>query len=426
MAAPSPRRKRLLLALVLVPVLSALGLEVGARILDRVRGRPFESQTRRAELETAARTLSRRAYLPGGAQDEARGRADPGTAILQPYVGWEHLTTQVLIADELDWYRSPESETTYDVCVMGGSVAQTFADLGQARLVELLERDPLFAGREVRVHNLGCAGFKQPQPMLLLAYLLALGHRPDAVIEIDGFNDAALGWTNGKSGAHPAYPSLPHWAKATSGLRPDWDLGELLHDVRASQDRASEYASWILDSGLWRSCFLAHALGARLEGRRREYVEAYKRLMEHLEGRGVDAEIRGPRFDAGDEPLAAAIVGAWEASSRAMRGICAERGIAYLHVLQPALHDEGSKPLTEKEIAGATASEAWIRGVTRIYPRLRESGERLAARGFPFLDASRVFRDHPEDVYVDVCHFREHGNEILAAAVAEAFLHSLR
>jgi hypothetical protein len=36
-----------------------------------------------------------------------------------------------------------------------------------------------------------------------------------------------------------------------------------------------------------------------------------------------------------------------------------------------------------------------------------------------------VFQDHPEDVYYDVCHFRELGNELLATPVAEAVLRAL-
>jgi hypothetical protein len=33
-----------------------------------------------------------------------------------------------------------------------------------------------------------------------------------------------------------------------------------------------------------------------------------------------------------------------------------------------------------------------------------------------------VFADHDEDVYIDACHFREHGNAILADPVARALI----
>jgi len=58
--------------------------------------------------------------------------------------------------------------------------------------------------------------------------------------------------------------------------------------------------------------------------------------------------------------------------------------------------------------------------VQKLYPRMREAGERLAGREIAFFDASGVLREPPEAVYTDVCHFGEHGNEILADAIAPA------
>ena len=105
--------------------------------------------------------------------------------------------------------------------------------------------------------------------------------------------------------------------------------------------------------------------------------------------------------------------------------MCAAKGIHYLHVLQPTLHDRGSKPLTEKEIAGGTVDPDWIVGIAHLYGPMRASAERFAARGVPFCDATMVFRDHPEDIYIDTCHFKEDGNALLAAVVARSFLETL-
>jgi hypothetical protein len=414
------RTRRVLLRLTLAAIATGIALEVGARLLDRARGKPWDAAERRAAIESACRVLSRKTFMPGGHQDRAAIADDSSMAILSPYSGWENYRTHAHLTEELAHYESPAGRAAFDVCVLGGSVAQSFAQEGDRRLVERLKQDPRFQGREVLVHDDACAGYKQPQPLMVLAYLLARGHEPDAVIEIDGFNEAALGWQNAKLGANPAYPFLPNWARATSGLELDDQVLEEFHDVRVGQTRASAFAEWFLASGLWRSAFLGHVAWLRLERLQAAHVEAFRRYTAGLKSRPQKLEVKGPKLPVDDERTAEALVRGWEESSVSMQGLCAARGILYLHVLQPALPDEGTKPLTAGEIERGVADAAWIEGVRTLYPRLREAGGRLRARGIAFLDATGVLREHPEEVYTDVCHFGEHGNEILADAIAPA------
>ncbi len=420
MLAARPTRR--VLAILLSLAFTLAGLELGSRCLDLVRGKPWCVDDLHAQIETECRALSRRAFLPGAAKDDDNAAQSGGTMLLQPYTGWEQLQTHALIVDDIRYYQSEQARETYDVCILGGSVAETFGELGAAHLVELLRRDPRLASRAVRVHDFGFGAYKQPQPTMLFTYLLLLGHAPDAVIVLDGFNESALGFSNAAKGGHPVYPYLAGWANATKGLRPDWELGERMHEVHAAHERAESFATRVRDSGLWHSSFLAHVGLARIRSLRRDYAEAYKRLEKLLQTGATQGESAGPPFDASEPALIEQLVRAWSECSRTMRATCAERGIDYLHVLQPTLHDEGSKPLTETETKNAGSETEWIRGVHLVYPRLREAGRELAARGIAFFDATQVFRDHPEDVYIDVCHFREHGNEILAEAVAQAFL----
>jgi hypothetical protein len=421
--APSSRIRRLLPRLLIVALATVVGVEAGSRLLDRARGRPWKAEERRAGIEETWKILARRTFIPGGHQDPNRVGSDSSLTILSPYSGWEHLRTHPHLVAELEYYRSPEAKETFDVCVLGGSVAQLFAQIGAGRLVERLREDPRFAGREVKVHDDACAGYKQPQPAMVLAYLLARGHEPDAVIEIDGFNEAALGWNNAELEANPAYPFLPNWARATNGLDLDPKILEDLYEVRRSQTIAGAYAEWLLRSGWWRSSFLGHVGILRLEALQRRYVGAFQRYSTGLKNRPQDLSVKGPRFASDEASTARALLRAWEESSVTMQGLCAARGILYLHVLQPALPDPGTKPLTPSEILhGQAALPSWIEGVHRLYPRMRVAGVRLAERGIAFHDATGVFRDHPEDVYTDVCHFGERGNEILADSIAAALL----
>jgi hypothetical protein len=135
-----------------------------------------------------------------------------------------------------------------------------------------------------------------------------------------------------------------------------------------------------------------------------------------------DPSVSGPEFDReGTAPIEAA-VRTWVESSLSIHSLCAARGVAYLHVLQPTLLDEGSKVLTREEAASARAGPHWVRGVEVGYPLMRQAVGQLEEGGVRFLDAGGVFRDIEERIYNDACHFEARGNEILAEAIGRAFL----
>lgn len=422
----SSRFRRVLAGTGIVLVLSAAGVEVGSRIRDRIRGEPWDPAAARESVEeTCSKQLARNSLIRGGHQDEGRQKQFPNSPAIHPYAGWALLNARDQIAADLDDYATPESKSVYDVYVFGGSVAHGFGELGAAPLVEDLRRDPRFEGREIRVHNYAVWGYQQLQQLSLLAYLLDLGHVPDAVIELDGLNEAAEGWINARAGTNPLYPSVPYWANATFGLRPEWSIVEALVDLRVAQDRAADYGRWLLSTPLWRGSFLGHLGLGLFEGLRRRYAAANDRYLEAIREGRHDNGIRGPRFPADDEGRTRTILRGWEEASISMHAMCAAQGILYLHVLQPTLHDKGSKPLTDKEVQNSTVNPDWIVGIAHLYDPMRAAGKELAARGIPFCDATGVFRGHAEDIYVDTCHFKENGNALLAAVVAKSFLEAL-
>jgi hypothetical protein len=416
------RKQKFLVGLVVVTLLTAAGLEIGARLLDRSRGKPWSSAASRAAIERTARMLTPLAYDSEKALDPNEAYRISRSPILNPDTGWEARLTQTRIAEDATYYRTQAAEKTCDVLVLGGSVAYFFAEQGAPRLAEPLRGTERFRDREVRIHNYALGGFKQPQPAITLATLFAYGHRPDVVIELDGFNEAAIGWRNGRTGSHPSYPSSVHWTSATHGMSTRPEMVDLLFEVRAAQERARAFADAFLRSGVWRSCFLDHAGSILLERRHRAYVAAYDHLTKRVQDSFRDASVSGPAFDTSDEGLADEIVGEWVQGSITMRGLCAARGIPYLHVLQPTLHDRGSKPLTEKEIANSTADPYWIEGVEHVYPRLRAAGDRLAERGIDYVDATRAFTGEIQDLYYDPCHFVEAGNVVLADRIADTLV----
>jgi hypothetical protein len=430
LASPRTRSRARRLAIALALVAGSLVLaEVASRGLMHVVGRPYDEEEARTLLASWVNALGARVPLPGTIAPDAGGHDDVELAesgfTLQPYVAWQTAGFERVVAADAAYYGTAEAESTYDVCLLGGSVADIFGRLGAARLAERLRADARFAGRKVRISNYASPGYKEPQQLLLFAFLLNVGHAPDAVIEIDGFNEVALGNDNVASGVHPHYPSITHWGAAARDVRADGELVDLLHEVRERQRDAIRSGRRALASGSWRSCLLGHAAIARVGVLRGRYLSAHDAVLAHLAAREDDPVMRGPTVDTAGAERFRLVVAAWEESSRMIGAIARDRGIAYLHVLQPTLHDAGSKRISERERAISGLAPAWREGAETGYPMLRVAGERLRARGIAFHDASMLFRDVTEELYYDGCHFGERGNVLLADEVAVAFLDSI-
>src|SRR6185295_15210675 len=120
--------------------------------------------------------------------------------------------------------------------------------------------DPRLRNRRVYVRSFALGGFKQPQMLGALAYLMALGERFDVVVELDGFNDVALSsFANKNKGVFPAYPR--DW-DGLVGQAPDLELQRTIGKVAFLQEWRARVArrfvrrpfSWSVTAGLvWKS-----------------------------------------------------------------------------------------------------------------------------------------------------------------------------
>lgn len=418
-----PRRVLLQIAALAVGVVL---LESGARLVQRLRGRAWDSEGTRSEI-LRVRSQSRE-FAPRAATDWFQNPADdPAMALhLHPFLAWEAGTGEGLLDAERELGRSPEHAGVYDILILGGSAAAIFGieEQGAGPLKEILSADPRFQGRELHFLQFGSGGYKQPQQVDRLVYLLSMGISPDAVIDIDGFNELALGNKNATMGASPVFPSVVHWAFLAASAASDRRALDLALDLRQQQRAVDGVCDLALSWRFDRSCVLGTLALGRIHALRNDCVarqEACARYMTELSA----AIVRGPAFQGGVEEAVEASVRAWFEGSRMLQDICRARSIHYLHVLQPTLHDEGSKPLTDGEIRNGTMEEAWIQGIRRGYPRLREAGARLRALGVNFLDCSLVFAGVTDGIYFDACHFGKQGNRILAEKIGAAFLESM-
>ena len=401
-------------------VLALVLAEASFRALLWVRGDAYGSDDARRALERMRSEMWD--SVPTGG-DGGEASPERPNRFQHPYLGWETLRGLARIEGQA---RKRGAENSYEIWVVGGSVAAGFGEKdreGAPTLIAELQADPRFQDRPIRVISHGRGAFKQPQQINLVTFLLAILPAPDAVINLDGFNEVAIGNQNAVAGVHPAYPSMPQWLELARTDSSNATLLGLALEIQRQKEHGDRLMSRTLGWGLHRSAISGWLAVRRMGSVRAAWGQAQAEYAEALGNARTD-HLKGPSYPDGEEAIYRA-VRVWTESSRSLHAICAARGIHYLHVLQPTLHDRGSKPLTEEEIGTGAAADTWIEGVRVGYPLLRAAGERLKTQGVAFHDTSQVFAETPETLYFDACHFVPRGNAILARAVARAFLESL-
>jgi hypothetical protein len=420
--------------------LALAAAELGARIALRARDRVHSAWHARDAQRGALQWVDRRRLeeLTAGEpppSDQAPPRSDqprPGelSAVASPYIGVEYTVWFDSYPMEARYFASELGREEFDVLVLGGSVAGALAMDGASVIKKVLGDDPRLAGRRIRVHNQGRGGYKAPQTSILGSLLFEMGFRPDLVVLVDGFNEVALGNANRVAGTHPLYPSLGHWKHLLGGRTDSEAELDLLFGMHQAKQRMSGALAASLRWRLYYSAAATLWVDSIVDRARARYVELADQYLvsgdEDAEGEAsLDLSFRGPELPADLESGMDAIADIWVESSISLNGMCLARGIPFLHVLQPTLYDEGSKPLTQQELDKAQIDPHWLEGVVHGYPRLRAAGERLRAAGVPFFDGSRVFEKNEDTLYYDCCHFVAAGSRILGRFCAKSALEVL-
>jgi hypothetical protein len=404
-----------------------LGISVSEALLRGWRQHRGWMRSARAQaeyLEGALATSAR--FVPKNSEGSSR---PPGqiAAILHPYSGAEnwHDTGGVLA-----YFRERARPQDYEIVVMGGSVAMLLADyLIEHPPPEWVEAAQQQGGKLV-VLNYAHATYKQPQQVGRLSYLLSFGYQPDVVLEIDGFNEVALALENAiDSQVNPLYPSAPNWGGVLPNQALDnYDYARIVggmlirrEDTLAQVQRAAELG--LLHSAIvshWLEFQVKHTLRAINAGR----VEFFG-LWANESPTKINRELRGPDYDTEPHKILDLCVEAWRQGSISMQALCQARRIRYVHMLQPTLFDQGSKRLDDSEVKIQPPSLSWREGPRRGYPRLRQVGTTLAARGIEFIDASRCLAEVSEPLYYDSCHMVDRGSELWLEAVGDRLIQAV-
>ncbi len=413
-------------------LLTWLGIEAIAALGHlALSGRPFPKSAIKAAMRSAAgEGGDDRAGQPGAETPFTVDRTNP-IEVIHPYFGY----VADPIRSDATWRTSPEgfydpdgdagfgprSPDRWQIGFFGGSFGVGTFLAARSGLPECLAS----TGRDVAIRNYSAGGYKQPQQLLILSYLLATGSEFDVIVNVDGFNEVALTYfENVLAGVHPFFPR--RWNdRVSTTLSPD--RMKKLARLAASEDARAGLARRFYDHALYRS----PALALVWQAWDRSLVDAIQQArsrLRGLEGEGAEADRfqrSGPAHDyTSPETLYPAIAALWENASVQMATLAEGQGARFLHVLQPNQYLEGTKPMSDAERAVAVQLEhPFVAGVLEGYPRLIEAGRGLRARGIEFLDLTRVYEDHPEPLYRDTCcHVNDEGYRIVVERICEAIL----
>ena len=398
----------------LVIALEAVAWTVGTLAFG-ARFSRAQVEARRAALEPRAGFGGRPVWL----DDE----------VLHPYLGYvprRHLAGRLGVSEPLPDARAAPAADEVVIAVVGGSVARQFAADGLPHLIERLRELPPFRGKTLVPMNLAAGGYKEPQQLMVVAYLVALGERLDVLINLDGFNDVALHPNeDAPAGVFPAYPRRWHQRVERALSREEFRamVRRLdLEDWRRRYARAFFRPPW---PALTTARFVYVALDTRLEA---QLTEADHALLAGERAATAPTVATGPpRAFADRGELLAFLIGLWRRSSQAIHELTAPHGTRYYHFLQPNQYVARSKPIGPVEARVATTNDAYRRIVEAAFPSLRDAGRALAAQGVRFHDLTDAFAAHPEPLYVDsCCHFNRAANLILADRILDTIARDLR
>lgn len=418
---PQLSRKRRLLFSGLIALLLLLVIEGGSCLAYRVLvGESFS-------YGGVAKRAERASHLRVG--DEQRPTAEDQKyypdEVIHPFLGFIRKPPDEGACGRLSLIPPPRDKQLV-VLILGGSVAQNFSEgKGLARLRELVAQAKPLAGRQV-VFVVGARyGYKQPQQLNCVTYLMSQGARIDAVLNLDGINEVAADKvTNERSGVYPIYPTS--WAARVRNYKERGAITRLARVMDLRRKRKAR-AAWFSTS-LLRASVTANMLWALSDKRLAAQIKQAEYTLQTYTPEGAGYVVTGPgRKDLSAEQVDALLATIWTNTSLMLHQIARSNGMAYVHFLQPSQYVEGAKPLSADERARAYAEGGPHQlAVKARYPLLLANAKRLEAEGVRFVSLHEIFAKVQQPVFVDTCcHMNQLGHRKMAEAMAPPLIEAL-
>lgn len=354
--------------------------------------------------------------------------------VVHPYLGWVRRPHSKSGADgelqvtdygfvDRDMPLQKRDPDKVIIGILGGSLAEQFATGTTDILKAELQKSSYFSGKELVFVRLALSGYKQPQQLMAVTWLLSLGGKFDILINIDGYNEIVLPVVeNAPNHVFDGFPRSWNLRTADSG---DLVVMRSIGCIAYLKDRAKFWAELVRASPWCYSPTLNLLWELNRGNVRRKLFQEYSKLY-RLKFHEQDYVATGPPQHFADAAeLRDHCAQIWMRSSLQLHQLSAAAGIRYFHFLQPNQYVPDSKPMgREDQVQGGQPSHRGKEEVRDGYPLLIREGQNLARQGVSFTDLTALFADHPEQTYKDTCcHLNSRGNELLAQRIAEVIRH---
>lgn len=321
------------------------------------------------------------------------------------------------------------NENQFIVGVFGGSVASNYSiyEIQNGILETKIREVPGLENKELIILSFATGGYKQPQQLLILNYLLSVGQVFDMVINIDGFNELALSSVNNEKKLELTMPSASHIQPLTNLANNSLSTQALesILKIKQAKPRINQVASNLKNCWM-ASCYTINNLA--IQGLIKDYYQEverfqrYQQIPDHDGGEGSVFLFYTQESVLPEEKALAKITDTWVRTSTVINHILSAKNIPYFHILQPNQYHVTNRVFSSEEKAIAfTDNTPYRQPIVAGYPLLLNRIADLEAAGVTIFNGVNIFDAAPEMMYIDnCCHYTPAGEHILSSYVAES------
>ena len=331
-------------------------------------------------------------------------------------------------------YQYPFKKTSKDqfvIGVFGGSVAAGFTahELQTHVLESALKRMSWFRNKEIVFLGFANGAYKQPQQLQVLSYFLSVGQDLDMVINIDGFNEAALSYQNVKSGLEHSMPASILMLPLSDLANKDFSSETLAQNLEVQRTRNQVRDALAAENNCrLASCYTLRWIQARvLIKRYQEKINALNAAKSNSPDHNALIHLDKNAGPLDDRQIAERTADVWAQSSLMMNELLTARKILYFHIIQPNQYYPTRRQFSAEERSIAIDENNPNRiGVENGYAGFLARIGNLRASGVKVFDGASVLDQVKGIVYSDnCCHYSKLGKDVFGKYVADTIVASL-